>query len=376
MSNHLGYTSRARRIAYNFPKFSYLSIQINFWILAYFLFTSITYLNILYLNEFIEIDIPLTYPMVIIDTIFLGLFVGLTTGILDIYMDKIGVRKLSFGLIMLIRIVEYPIILLFIIGMIKLSLATVGDTFFNGIYSELMDSSLVWRYLYGSMLIFTAFMAAILALINEMNNKFGPGILIPMMMGKYKRPKEQKRFFMFVDLKSSSEHAENLGHVNYSSMIQDCFLDLNKVLGKNNAEIYQYVGDEAVVTWPAEEGIKKMYCISLYYGFKARLETRREYYTKKYGFVPHFKAGLHLGIVTAVEVGDIKREIAYHGDTINTAARIQGVCNQYDKELLISRSVSDVLPDNLESYQLEPLGHVSLKGKHKTVELFSVEKTH
>jgi adenylate cyclase len=35
-------------------------------------------------------------------------------------------------------------------------------------------------------------------------------------------------------------------------------------------------------------------------------------------------------------VGDIKRDIAYHGDTLNTAARIQSVCNQYNKRFLTS----------------------------------------
>jgi len=43
---------------------------------------------------------------------------------------------------------------------------------------------------------------------------------------------------------------------------------------------------------------------------------------------------LHLSIITAVEVGEIKREIAYHGDTINTAARTQRMCNQFCKDFL------------------------------------------
>jgi class 3 adenylate cyclase len=34
----------------------------------------------------------------------------------------------------------------------------------------------------------------------------------------------------------------------------------------------------------------------------------------------------------AVEVGDIRRDIAYHGDTLNTASRIQGLCNEFGAE--------------------------------------------
>ena len=40
--------------------------------------------------------------------------------------------------------------------------------------------------------------------------------------------------------------------------------------------------------------------------------------------------------VTVAEVGDIKRDLAFLGDTMNTAARIEGQCNIYNKNLLIS----------------------------------------
>ncbi len=45
-----------------------------------------------------------------------------------------------------------------------------------------------------------------------------------------------------------------------------------------------------------------------------------------------------MGKVTAVEIGDIKRDIAYHVDTLNTAARIQSVCNEYNKDFLVSET--------------------------------------
>jgi adenylate cyclase len=248
------------------------------------------------------------------------------------------------------------------------------NSYFDSNYTELLDSPVTWTSLFWSLLIYTAFMAAIISFINQMNNKFGPGILIPLMLGKYRSPKEQKRFFMFVDLKSSAKHAEDLGHLEYSSMIRDCFLDLNYVLNKNYAEIYQYVGDEAVITWPVQEGVRKQACLSLFFDFKEQLNRRQKHYLKQYGFVPEFKAGLHYGIITAVEVGQIKREIAYHGDTINTAARIQSMCNHFNRSFLISESVKSILKGSHTYYQFESLGQISLKGKEKAVDLFSVEE--
>ena len=80
-----------------------------------------------------------------------------------------------------------------------------------------------------------------------------------------------------------------------------------------------------------------------------------------------------MGKVTAVEVGDIKRDIAYHGDTLNTAARIQSICNNYDKKFLSSAYVLNNMQIN-KSFKIESMGTVMLKGKTEAVEIASIEK--
>ena len=369
------YTSRARKIAYRFPILTFIGIQINFWIIAFLLFSTITFLNTLYLSEIGTYNFPISYRLVIINSLIMGMLFGAVLGIVEIFIDRYGIRRLSVGLIILLRIVTYPVVLFCIIGIVRLVLADWITSYFTLDYTELIESQETWSYLFWSLLIYTALMAAVISFINQMNNKFGPGVLIPLLIGRYRKPKEQERFFMFVDMKSSTMHAEELGHLKFSALIRDCFLDLNHVLTRNNAEIYQYVGDEVVVTWPVDEGSRKMSCLSLFFDFQEELHRKQDYYLKYYDFVPEFKAGLHQGIITAVEVGYIKRDIAYHGDTINTAARIQGMCNQFDKTFLVSDTVRSILPENDEHFRFESLGKHSLKGKDKPVELFSVERT-
>ncbi|MHC4457755.1 MAG: adenylate/guanylate cyclase domain-containing protein, partial [Planctomycetota bacterium] len=90
-------------------------------------------------------------------------------------------------------------------------------------------------------------MAALFIL--QVSDKFGQGVLISFLLGKYHRPKEDDRIFMFMDLKSSTTYAEKLGHIKYSQFIQDCFFDITDVITKYDAKIYQYVGDEVVLSW-------------------------------------------------------------------------------------------------------------------------------
>ena len=215
-------------------------------------------------------------------------------------------------------------------------------------------------------------MAGVISFINQMNKKFGPGVLLPMLFGKYRKPREEERIFMFMDLKSSTTHAEKLGHLKYSALIRDSFMDINQVLSRHNAEIYQYVGDEIVISWPMTSNRSGLSCVEFFFACQDQFNKRYSFYMENYGFVPQFKAGLHLGVVTAVEVGEIKRDIAYHGDTLNTASRIQSVCNQYDKILLVSGDVKDFTQLEKE-YSVESLGDISLKGKEKLIGVYSVE---
>jgi len=193
-----------------------------------------------------------------------------------------------------------------------------------------------------------------------------------LLLGKYRNPQEEDRIFMFMDLKSSTSIAEKLGHLKYSSFIRDSFMDINQLLLPFNAAVYQYVGDEIVVTWGVNDGLRNFSCIRFFFACEKQFLARDQYYTKHYGFLPHFKAGLHMGKVIAVEIGEIKRDIAYHGDTLNTAARIQSVCNEYNKSFLISEYLLEKIGLN-HSFKTEPLGMIQLRGKTTKVGIASVD---
>jgi adenylate cyclase len=77
---------------------------------------------------------------------------------------------------------------------------------------------------------------------------------------------------------------------------------------------------------------------------------------------------MHAGPVVTGEVGDIKREITYLGDTVNTAARIAGECRQYQALVLASAaSLSGAaLPVGLSRIDLGP---VKLRGRSEPVAL-------
>lgn len=299
----------------------------------------------------------------------IGFIAGVSLGNFEYFFEKFGFLNKSFGKAVLIGAVSYTIII-YMLVFIGISIFSIG----NG---DEINWSLYQNFLFSSemlLLIFYFFFVGLLVhLIKQIDRKFGPGNLWKMLTGKFYSPKEVERIFMFLDLKSSTSIAEKLGHIRYSNLIQDCFQDLS-IVRKYQAEIYQYVGDEVVLTWNKNIGISDFNCLKAFFVFKARLVGKSDYYLHQYGLVPEFKAGLNIGQIVMAEVGQIKREIAYHGDTINTASRIQEACSNFGKELLISEDLYQNL-DKKNGFNMVQIGDILLKGKTRKVKIYSVENS-
>jgi adenylate cyclase len=245
--------------------------------------------------------------------------------------------------------------------------------FFTSLYGNSVSFALQYLSAEGLVVLFHLFLSSLLyTFILQISKKFGPGVLLEYTLGKYFAPKVEERAFMFLDLKSSTSLAEKLEHVTYSRLVQDCYAELTSPLLEYNAEVYQYVGDEVVVTWRMNKTFSASWCHEFVFAFQQRLEARRDYFTLLYGVQPQFKAGAHCGRVTVAEVGEVKTEIAYHGDVLNTAARIQSLCNQFEKQLLLSESLVTLLPEK-DRARSTFVAEAELKGKEGLTKIFTIE---
>ena len=209
----------------------------------------------------------------------------------------------------------------------------------------------------------------------QVNDKFGQGLLWDFILGKYHTPRQELRVFMFLDLKDSTTIAEKLGNQNYYRLLRDFYSDITSPIIYNGGQIYQYVGDEVVISWPYDIGIASQNCVKCYFDILEKIEERKQKYLEKYNIIPQFKAGLHFGEVTAGEIGIIKRDITYSGDVLNTAARLQGRCNEYGALVLVSGQLKSVLEKITAHFMFKKVGEEVLKGKFEKIEIYSAMQT-
>ncbi len=215
---------------------------------------------------------------------------------------------------------------------------------------------------------FSLVLALLYAAISE---NLGHTVLLNFFTGRYHRPNEEERIFMFVDMTGSTLIAEQLGHVRYFDFLQRYYEDMADAIIMHRGEVYQYVGDEIVITWPIEKGVTNANCVRCFFAMQAALEKHTQRYEKVFGHIPQFKAGMHLGTVMTGEVGALKQEVVFTGDVLNTAARIQGLSKAMGDTLLVSDALIAALGwETLAEDQY--LGPMELRGKNATIGVYGL----
>jgi len=302
------------------------------------------------------------------NSLLIGFPLGLLFGLMELFLFAKGnmrFRQWSFTKVLLFKTLLYTIA----VYTITISLTVMIGMFQGRKLSEL--PAFLFSPAQLILVFYTLVIYSLLIFFLQINHLMGEGILWKFIIGKYYKPREEARIFMFLDMKSSTTIAEQLGHELFYKLLNEVFHEISQPILQTKAEIYQYVGDEVILTWEVEVGLKNSNCLRAFFMFQERLYINKEYYIKNFGVNPEFKAGLHFGNVISAQIGDLKREIVYNGDVLNTTARIQSECNNYQRQLLVSGSLMKRL-QHIKDYQWEWVDAVTLRGKEKEVELFSV----
>jgi len=303
-----------------------------------------------------------------------GFAVGLLTGLSELFIFQKYFRNKAFIKLLLVKLIVYLICILVIAFSTLYSYyyVTKNQEFLVAIADTLaMFTSNGFYHL----LAIGAILSMGINFLLIMKNKVGHSVFIPIIFGKYHQPKEENRIFLFIDLKSSTRAAEQLGHRKYSLLIQDCFRDISDLVVKYEGAIYQFVGDEVVITWKAKKKNHYQNSVLLFFAYQKYLASRADFYKEKYGAAPLFKAAVNSGKVMVAEVGGgVKSEIAYHGDVLNSASRMIELCTLYQKELILSHGIMQNIDSDSKDLSFDFQGELQLRGKNKKIKIYSASQ--
>ncbi|MEO1022903.1 MAG: adenylate/guanylate cyclase domain-containing protein [Bacteroidota bacterium] len=297
---------------------------------------------------------------------------GLTIGVSVWHMEKRIITTLeqhmTYWQVSLIRCLLLTVI---IIGTGAFVHFTMSASLTGSIQSGLEQTSMFLNSgIFKSLFVYFFLFSYMIHFSRQVSQRMGHNVIINYLLGRYKEPIEEDRTFMFLDLNESTRIAESLGHIQYSAFLNDFFNEFTTMLSEYPVELYQFVGDEIVVTWRVKRNQQPI-GLQLFEAFSKRIDDKREDYLETYGEVPKFKAALHTGSSIQREVGTLRKEIVYHGDVLNTCSRLLGQCKKYKKRLLVSGEYLETV--NHQSYGFEWLGEMVLRGKTEPTSIYTIK---
>ncbi len=302
-----------------------------------------------------------------------GVLISSMSAYFETFVFRGKLKKLKFSIVLLLRTLTYISIISFSVLMVwvaheaMLNSRGIIDTILTDDFGNFITKTFPYIF------IFSFSFSFLVNFLVQINDLLGKGVLLNYITGRYHKPKIEERFFMFLDLESSTTIAETIGPVKYHEFMNSYFFDINDPIIASKGEIYQYAGDEVIISWKKNNGIKDANCIKCYFDIRDKIEYLQQRYIKEFGLIPGFKAGIHFGEVVIGEVGDSRKEIVFHGDVLNTASRIQGQAKVLNKQLLISEDALKCLDLN-NRFRSSELGKYKLKGKEIETVIYEVNK--
>jgi adenylate cyclase len=297
----------------------------------------------------------------LLDAVLISMLVG---GYLLFVRDGVlraRFRRLGFGTTLVIN--SSIVLALFLVG------RAVGQVITNLQLRRLLtsfgDAHLVYALPFFVVLAFT------IQFLLQMNRMIGANVLRYFVTGVYHRPRKEERIFLFLDLEGSTQLAERLGSATYFELLRRFVDDLTEPILAAEGEIYQYAGDEVVITWPHDRGVRAANCVRCFFGIREAIGGMAARYERDFGVVPRFRAGLHGGTVTGGELGDLRQQIVFVGDILNTAARLQEYAKRTGRDLVVSGALLErlELPVGIQSARC---GELELRGKEVRVAAYDL----
>jgi adenylate cyclase len=296
-----------------------------------------------------------------------GAGIAASIGSIEVFVLREGssfkrLVRLPFVLVVLLKTLLYGAVAsAFIVGLPRLAAALPG---MGGTTSFGRSGTLI-------AIGFSLAMTLIFVVVLQAAGLLGRRTFRNLVLGRYRKPRAERRYFLFVDIVGSTPIAERLGPLQAHRFLAAVYSATAEPVAACEGEIYQYVGDEIVITWTEPEGRPGERPLRCFFLMEAALREAAGGFRSQFGAEPRLRAALHLGEVIAGEIGEQRRAIVYHGDVMNTAARLEQATRDLDCRFIASDAAAGALgrPADLD---WRDLGELALRGRREPIRAWAV----
>lgn len=177
---------------------------------------------------------------------------------------------------------------------------------------------------------------------------------------------------MFTDIENFTTISEKMSSEKLIVHLSDYLNQLTHIIQDNNGTIDKYIGDAIMTFWgaPVDDPKHPLLACKTALACKKRLEELNKTWELD-GKPPLFtRFGIHTGYAIVGNVGSEDRlNYSAFGDSVNLAARLEGINKYYHTEILISH---ETYKNVRHKFICRPLDMVAVKGKNIAVVIYEL----
>ena len=175
---------------------------------------------------------------------------------------------------------------------------------------------------------------------------------------------------LFVDIRGFTPLSESLQPEQVVGILDEYLALTTQCIFKNNGTLDKFIGDATMAMFNAPFDLVdyEMWAIKTALDIRAGGAKMAEVLNERYGKRVQFGIGVNCGEAVVGNIGcDIRMDYTAIGDTVNTAARLEG--KAAPGEILISPMLYERVKDRVIA---EPVGEMALKGKAEAMLVYRV----
>ena len=177
---------------------------------------------------------------------------------------------------------------------------------------------------------------------------------------------------VFTDLKGFTSISEQLGPEQVAQLLNEHFSRATVIIKQHGGTVNRFIGDAIMAIWGAPLADEKHALNACLAARDMQLDMKklREEFTQR-GLPPIFmRVGVHTGPAIVGNLGAADRfDYTAIGDSVNLAARLEGVNKFFGTEILVSNATVQLLGGALPLRQVD---RVIVKGKTEAVDIFTL----
>ena len=250
-----------------------------------------------------------------------------------------------------------------------------------GIAAFMEDKAHVYVVLGGSVLAVTLAVGRvkILRLKERINELFGqyvdPAFRDEILEGGGK-PRKKDLCILFADIRDFTALSEREDPARVSGMLNAYFTEWEETVTRYGGTVDKYIGDAVMALFGTKtkgsDGCDAAASCAI--EMLHRFPRLRERLSASGLPAPQaIGVGVDFGTVTMGDLGSRRRKnYTVIGDHVNTASRLESLCKEYGRPLILSGSVFSRLGE-ANSLRFEPLGEAQVKGKKDTISVYGIK---